>query len=198
MATSSRPSRTKMARNLTPLCAYTLGMQIAIVGLGSILMGDDGVGPYCLQILEGSFEFPPEVQLLELGTPGPEFGHILLDWDRLVVIDAVKAQGDAGEIRLYDRQEILASPVAQRLSPHDPSLKDALLTADFVGEGPSEVVLIGVVPARIEMGTELSAEVAAVVPRVCDQVIKILAGWEIHPAAKKDGSADVWWSRPSA
>ncbi len=172
-------------------------MQIAIVGLGSILMGDDGVGPYCLQVLEGSYDFPEGVQLLELGTPGPEFGHILLDWDKLIVLDAVKAQGEPGEIRVYDRGEILAKPAAQRMSPHDPSLKDALLTADFVGEGPNDVRLVGVIPARVEMGTELSPEVQETVPDVCAKVGEILAEWGVQPAPKEEASADVWWSRKS-
>lgn len=170
-------------------------MQIAIVGLGSILMGDDGVGPYCLKVLEGTYEFPPEIQLLELGTPGPEFGHVLLDWDRLIVLDAVKASGEPGELRLYDRQGILSRPAPQRMSPHDPSLRDALLTADFVGQGPAEVILVGVIPSRVEMGTELSPEVKSAVPQVEAKIIEILAEWGFHPRRKDRASADVWWSR---
>ena len=170
-------------------------MRIGIVGLGSILMGDDGVGPYCLKVLEGSFEFPEEVQLLELGTPGPEFGHILLDWDRLIVLDSVKDTGESGEVRTYDREQILSKPSPQRMSPHDPSLRDALLTADFVGQGPSEVILIGVVPQRVEMGTELSPVVAEAVPQVVRRVLETLSEWEIHPGESTTREPDVWWSR---
>jgi hydrogenase maturation protease len=170
-------------------------MQIAIVGLGSILMGDDGVGPYCLEVLKGAFDFPENVHLVELGTPGPEFGHILLDWDRLIVIDAVKAKGDPGELRLYDRQEILSQPAPQRMSPHDPSLRDALLTADFVGEGPQEVTLVGVIPAKVEMGTELSPKVKEAVPQVGEKILEILQEWGIQATEKEEGSKDIWWSR---
>jgi hydrogenase maturation protease len=170
-------------------------MQIAIVGLGSILMGDDGVGPYTLKVLEGRYEFPVEVHVLELGTPGPEFGHILLDWGRLIVIDAVKAEGEPGEVKLYDRDQILSRPAAQRMSPHDPSLRDALLTADFVGEGPQEVVLVGVIPARVEMGTELSPEVRAALPKVERTVLEILAGWGVEPTRRHEDETNVWWSR---
>lgn len=172
-------------------------MQIAIVGLGSILMGDDGVGPYCLQVLDGRYEFPHRVQLLELGTPGPEFGHILLDWDKLIVLDAVKAAGQPGEILLFTRDQILSKSARQRMSPHDPSLRDALLTADFVGQGPQEVVLVGVIPAKVEMGTELSPEVSAAVPAVCAKVLETLAGWGIRATSRDGGTTDVWWSRPS-
>jgi hydrogenase maturation protease len=172
-------------------------MQIAIVGLGSILMGDDGVGPYALKVLEGRYEFPEGVTLVELGTPGPEFGHILLDWDRLIVIDSVKASGKAGEVKLYDRDKILSVPTSQRMSPHDPSLRDALLTADFVGEGPQEVMLVGVIPAKVEMGTELSPEVSAALPEVEARVLEILNGWEVEPSRRAGDATDVWWSRAS-
>ena len=173
-------------------------MQIAIVGLGSILMGDDGVGPYALKVLEGRWEFPEEVNIVEMGTPGPEFGHVLLEWDRLIVIDSVKAKDEPGEIKLYDRDQILSLPAPQRMSPHDPSLRDALLTSDFVGEGPKEVVLIGVVPAKVEMGTELSPEVAAALPEVEKQVMGVLATWDIEPPLRDEDATDVWWSRSGA
>lgn len=173
-------------------------MKIAIVGLGSILMGDDGAGPYCLELLQGAYEFPPEVELVELGTPGPEFGHILLDWNKLIVLDSVEAAGDPGEVRVYNRTEILSRSSPQRLSPHDPSLRDALLTADFVGEGPEEVVLIGVIPAKVEMGTELSPAVQAAVPQVENQVMEVLASWDITPEPRDQTATDIWWSRADA
>ena len=173
-------------------------MQIAIVGLGSILMGDDGVGPYCLEVLKGTYEFPENVHLVELGTPGPEFGHILLDWNRLIVIDSVEANGEPGEVRVYDKEQILSKPAAQRMSPHDPSLRDALLTADFVGEGPSEVVLVGVIPAKVEMGTELSPVVREALPAVEAAVIETLAGWQVTPEPRQDAATNIWWSRSGA
>ena len=158
-------------------------------------MGDDGVGPYALEVLEGRYEFPDGVSLVELGTPGPEFGHILLDWDRLIVIDSVKAKGEPGQVKLYDRETILSVATSQRMSPHDPSLRDALLTADFVGQGPREVVLVGVVPARVEMGTELSPEVQAALSEVESRILEILARWDIEPTRRLTDATDVWWSR---
>ena len=161
-------------------------------------MGDDGVGPYCLEVLKGAYSFPPEVELVELGTPGPEFGHILLDWNKLIVIDSVEAEGQPGDVKIYDRQEILAKPPPQRMSPHDPSLRDALLTADFVGEGPEEVVLIGVVPTKIEMGTELSEAVISTLPQVESKVVELLSGWGVAPERLAESSTDIWWTRSDA
>lgn len=158
-------------------------------------MGDDGVGPYFVEIFQGAYEIPPELVVVELGTPGPEFSHYLLDWDKLIVIDSVKTKGKPGEVRLYQRDEILAKIPPQRMSPHDPSLRDALLTADFVGGGPQDVLLVGVIPAKIEMGTELSPEVKAALPQVDTAVLEQLASWGITPRRTSPGSSKVWWER---
>jgi len=158
-------------------------------------MGDDGVGPYFLEVFQGAYEIPPELVVAELGTPGPEFSHYLLDWDGLIVIDSVETQGEPGEVRLYRRDEILSKPSPQRMSPHDPSLRDALLTAEFVGGGPTDVLLVGVIPARVEMGTELSPEVKAALPQVETAVLEKLATWGITLCRTSSEPSKVWWER---
>lgn len=169
-----------------------------MIGLGSVLMGDDAAGPYFVNVFEASYDFPPELEVLDLGTPGPEFSHYLLDWQRLIVVDTIKAKGSPGEIRTYRREEILEHLPAQRMSPHDPSLKDALLTADFVGGGPEDVVLVGVIPERVEMGTELTETVAAAMPAIEKEVLTELARWGIVPEKRSQATHDVWWTRQGA
>lgn len=159
-------------------------------------MGDDGVGPYAVTALEAAWEFPPEVKVLELGTPGPEFGHYLLDFEAAIVIDSVKAKGDPGEVRLYRRDEILAAPRTDRLSPHDPSLRDGLLTADLAGGELKEVLLVGIIPATVEMGTELSPEVRAALPKVEEEVLRELERYGISPNRRDtEESPAIWWEK---
>lgn len=169
---------------------------LAVIGLGSVLMGDDGAGPYFVNRFEAQYSFPESLAVLDLGTPGPEFSHYLLDWEKLIVVDTVNADGEPGDIRLYRRSEIVEHGPAQRMTPHDPSLKDALLTADFVGGGPDDVLLIGVIPQKVEMGTELTPPVRTALATIENIVLDELARWEIHPKRRqKKVSADVWWSR---
>lgn len=56
-------------------------MRAAIVGVGSVLMGDDAAGPYLVRLLEARYELPPEVTLLDAGTPGPGFEDLLRGYD---------------------------------------------------------------------------------------------------------------------
>lgn len=169
-----------------------------MIGLGSVLMGDDAAGPYFVNMFDASYELPPELAVLDLGTPGPEFSHYLLDWQRLIVVDTIKAAGSPGEVRTYRRGEILEHLPAQRMSPHDPSLKDALLTADFVGGGPEEVLLVGVIPEKVEMGTELTETVAAAMPAIEKEVLAELARWGIEPQTRANANPAVWWTRQGA
>ncbi|MGB5658250.1 MAG: hydrogenase maturation protease, partial [Thermoanaerobaculia bacterium] len=76
-------------------------MQVGIIALGSIIMGDDAFGAYVLQFLKANYIFPSEIELLDLGTPGPEFVNYMARFDAVIVLDAVKAKGDPGEVHLY-------------------------------------------------------------------------------------------------
>jgi hydrogenase maturation protease len=136
------------------------------------------------------------VALLDLGTPGPEFVDYLIEIDTALVIDAVDAEGDAGAIKLYDRSEILSVAIGERLSPHDPSLREALLTAELAGRGPSAVVLVGVVPESTRLGTELSAAVRAAVPEIEDEVLRQLSELGIEGRRREvRGDPDIWWEQ---
>jgi hydrogenase maturation protease len=137
-------------------------MDVAVLGLGNVLMGDDAAGPHVLRLLSSRLELLPGVELLDLGTPGPELAHIVEGKDALIVVDTVRYQdGAPGDLRLLRRDEILRGNAPQRLSPHDPSLRGALLAADFIGRAPRDVLLVGIVPGRTELGLGLSAPVAA-------------------------------------
>jgi hydrogenase maturation protease len=170
-------------------------MQIGIIALGSIIMGDDAFGAYVLQYLRANYDFPSEIELLDLGTPGPEFVNYLARFDAVIVLDAVKAKGDPGEVRLYRQQDIAKIPPTLRLSPHDPSLRDALLAGDFIGEAPNDVLLVGVIPSEVELQTALSEPVLNSIPEVEEAVISELRRLGFEPEKlSQPGEPDIWWA----
>src|ERR1700760_3509955 len=92
----------------------------AILGMSSVPMGDDAAGPHVLRRLEAEYELPPEVEILNLSTPGSELSYIIEGLDALIVIDTIEAPGDPGELHTLRREEILAGSGAPgRLSPHN-------------------------------------------------------------------------------
>jgi hydrogenase maturation protease len=89
-------------------------------------MGDDGIGPFVLKILESRYEFPSNVVLHDLGTPGLGIASFFSDYDAVILIDAVSAKGQPGELRQYRKEQLVRVPIPQRVSPHDPALVEAL------------------------------------------------------------------------
>lgn len=171
---------------------------IRVLGLGNVLMSDDGFGPYVARVLEAFYEFPHDVEVIDAGTPGLDLTPYLLDTEAVIFIDTVASSGAPGEIRVYDRAEILKHPPQARTGPHDPALKEALLTVDAAGAGPKIVRLIGIIPQRITTGVTLSPAVSAAVTTGARMVIDELDRMGVpaipRPVPRRP---DVWWSEPS-
>jgi len=166
------------------------------MGVGNVLTGDDGLGPYVLELLEAGYDFPEGVQLLEVGTPGIDLTMFLEPLDALVVVDAVKAQAPPGTLKTYRKPELLKSALPIVMSPHEPTLREALMRLELVGNGPKDVLLVGAVPAHLTLGESLSAEVKAMVPAIVRVVLEELARLGAPAVEKKHPRRPAfWWER---
>jgi hydrogenase maturation protease len=167
---------------------------VVVLGLGNVLMGDDAFGPHVIKVLEARYDFPAEVELLDGGTPGHELSTLLEGREALIVVDAVRAAGAAGELRLYDGADVAMCPPPLSVSPHEPGLKEALLKADFAGRGPREVLLVGTIPGRIDTGGGLSDAVRRAVPEAVLEVLAALSRLGYRASEKEEpGTPDLWW-----
>src|SRR5262249_16248616 len=129
---------------------------IRVLGLGNVLMSDDGLGPFVVRVLEATYECPAGVEFLDAGTPGLDLTPYLLGADAVIFVDTVSASGAPGEIRVYDRDAILKVPPQARTGGHDPALKEALLTVAAAGGGPARVTRGGAIPGRGAAGGRVS------------------------------------------
>jgi hydrogenase maturation protease len=168
--------------------------RVAVIGLGNVLMGDDAFGPWVVQTLLAAYEFPEDVAVQDLGTPGLDLMPYVTDLEALVLVDTVRADATPGTLRLYRRNDILEHPPQTRLSPHDPGVKEALLTAEFAGRGPGEVLLVGAVPESTAMGVRLSPALRETVPTAAAEVLKEIERLgrraELRSAPRPP---DIWW-----
>jgi hydrogenase maturation protease len=169
---------------------------ISVLGLGNVLMGDDGFGPAAIHALEADYSVGDDVEVFDLGTPGLDLMPWLADVDRVVIVDTVKSDLPPGTMRIYDKRDVLRHPPSVRVGPHDPCVKDALLTLEFAGRAPRELTLIGVVPARTGLAATLSPEVGAAVQPVVSEVVRILecAGAAVTRRTKPVVGVP-WWNR---
>ncbi len=172
---------------------------IRVLGLGNVLMGDDGFGPSVIDALERGWELPPEVELVDVGTPGLNLTPFLTGAPRIVLVDLVKHGGAPGAVRAFAHQEVLSAPPPQRVSPHDPGLREALLALDFAGEGPLDFRLVGAQPERVATGPGLTPRLAGAVGEAVEAVVAILAGWGARPCRRATPLPGApWWAPPAA
>lgn len=172
--------------------------RVGVLGIGNVLMGDDALGAHVVKRLEAGWNFPPGVSLVEAGTPGAGLTTHLEGLDAVVVVDTVKIRGEPGEIRVLDKPALLARRPLLPMSPHEPGLREALFAMEFEGTAPPDVRLVGVVPARIEMGLGLSPPVGAAVAGAVAEVLRQLASLGVEPRPRVPAARpDLWWEAPA-
>ena len=146
--------------------------RILIMGVGNVLMGDEGVGVHAVRRLEQR-AWPGGVALLDGGTGG---FHLLSHFggcDVLVLIDATLDGGPPGKVSVIEPR--YASDFPRALSAHDIGLKDLVDSAAILGCLP-RVLLVTVSVASLQpMQMTLSPEVEASVPRVVAAVERLIA-----------------------
>jgi hydrogenase maturation protease len=148
---------------------------ISVFGLGNVLMGDDGLGPVAVRTFEAEYIVPPDVQVIDLGTPGLDLLPWLADVDRVILVDTVKTELPPGSVRLYEKADLLRYPPTARVGPHDPGVKEALHALEFAGRAPREVALIGVVPESTAMCLHLTPTIQAAVRSAVVAIANTLA-----------------------
>ena len=165
-----------------------------VLGLGNILLRDEGIGVRAVELLTERYEFPPEVELLDGGTLGLNLLPYVEDADRLLIIDAVDVDGEPGTVVCLEGEEIPAS-LSVKISPHQVGLADLLAAARLRGHCPGEMMLVGVQPSVVDVGLELSPPVEAQVASLVDAALSQLSRWGIEWTTKllanKEGD-DRW------
>ncbi len=157
-------------------------------------MRDEGIGVRAVKLLAERYEFPPEVQLLDGGTLGLSLLPYVEETDRLLVIDAVHVDGEAGMIVRLEGEEVPAC-LSVKISPHQMGLADLLAAARLRGCYPGELVLVGVQPGVVDTGLELSPPVAAQLASLVDAALSQLSRWGIEWTRKllPDKEGDDRW-----
>lgn len=161
-------------------------MKTLVLGLGNVLLSDEGVGVHVVHLLRERYDFPQEVEILDGGTLGLDLLPYVEDADRLLIVDAVQMDTPPGTVARLVGDEIPAV-LSLKYSPHQMGLSDLLAAARLRGHLPAEVVLWGVQPASLEVGLELSPAVAAQMESLVQNVLAELQRWGVVPQPKAPG-----------
>lgn len=131
---------------------------VLVLGLGNVLLGDDGVGPAAIARLERDYRIPPAVRLVEGGTLGLLLLDEIAEAQHVILVDAVATDAPPGTAVRLDGAEVF-SAVRDRLSVHQVGVADLLNAARLIGRYPASVVLLGLVPGAIGLGLERTSAV---------------------------------------
>lgn len=143
---------------------------LLVLGLGNVLLEDDGVGGAAISLLLDRFKAPRGVRVLDGGTLGLSLLPYLEAADTVILVDAVNADAAPGTLVRLDGDDVMPA-VVTRLSPHQVGVADLLDGARWLGRYPERVVLLGLVPAAIELGVGLSPLAHASLPALVDRIV---------------------------
>lgn len=167
---------------------------IAVIGLGSVLLTDDGFGPNVIELLRASWDVPDTVALVDGGTPGLALAGYLHGRETVILVDSVDATGAPGDMRWYRGDELRTLPMKPRVNPHDPAVQEALWIAELAGNGPQDVHLLGVVPANTEPGTTLSDAVHRAVEPAAEAIVEQLGRHGVTLTRRtRPRASEAWW-----
>lgn len=144
---------------------------LLILGLGNVLLEDDGVGGAAVSLLLDRFAPPADVRVFDGGTLGLSLLPYLQNAEAVILVDAVRAEGAAGTLVRLDGDDV-APAVATRLSPHQVGVADLLDGARWLGRYPARVVLVGLVPSSMELSVGLSPLVRASLPELVELIVE--------------------------
>ena len=145
---------------------------VLVLGIGNILLRDEGFGPYVIRALE-NVELPEYVELLDGGTAGADLLDFVCDRRKVIVIDAIECDFDPGTVVRLDLDD-LETMSTRGVSLHELGISQTLMMARQLCCEPEEVVIIGTQPKELRCGLGLSPEMASAIPTVLEAVLNEL------------------------
>lgn len=147
-------------------------IETAVLGVGNLLLSDEGVGVHVVKTLM-EMPLPPGVEVIDGGVSGLGLLGAFTETDRLIVIDAVRTGEAPGSIYRFGIEDLTKSPGRYRMSIHEAGIVDVVGLSKLLGRIP-KTTIIGVEPKSLEMGMDLSPEIHARIPRIIELVFEEL------------------------
>lgn len=174
-------------------------MDVRIIGVGNVLMGDEGWGPYVVKMLAATYDLPADVTLVDAGTPGLDIVPCLADADAAILIGAIRSSDPPGTVKICDKGALMTPVPHAGVAPRDSAVSQTLTSLDRSGHAPRDVRLIGLVPQWIATCPHLSDEARRAVPVAVEQVAKQLEQLGLRPQRKPSPHVpSIWWEESAA
>ena len=152
--------------------------KISVIGLGNILLRDEGVGVHAVRALQRGFTFPDPVELLDGGTMGLDLLPYIEGKEKVLFVDAVDLHEEPATIALME-DDAIPSFLRPAFSFHQVGLSDLLFASRFMGISPAKIALIGIQPEKIETGLALSETLERNFEKFLHTILEKLREWGV-------------------
>jgi hydrogenase maturation protease len=163
---------------------------VLILGIGNLLWADEGFGVRCVELLNQRYRFPAGVVLMDGGTQGIYLVQHVQRAGRLIVFDAIDYGLEPGTLKVVRDDEVPRFMGAKRMSLHQTGFQEVLAMAEFTGDYPRELLLVGVQPEQLDdFGGSLRESVRAQLEPALGVALAFLAERGIHPCVRDDDAS---------
>ncbi len=163
--------------------------RITVMGIGNPLVKDEGIGVRVVEALVDTYEFPPNVTVLDAGTMGMGILNLLRECDYLLVIDAVDGTGQpAGTIVRFSAEDLAPNQVMHSL--HDIRFVDVLEAAELAGIRPQSDFIGVQVKDMDGIAVGLTEELEDAIPGSVEAILAVLAERGVAASAKASPSGE--------
>jgi hydrogenase maturation protease len=153
--------------------------KIALLGLGNILLRDEGVGVHIVKSVEKKHTFSPPISIIDGGTSGTDLLPVFEENQKILIVDAVNFGKDPGYIELLRDDDILKQ-LTTKLTMHHIGLADVLSSVKLLEYEHEEICLVGIQPEIIDTGLELSELLQSKIDEFESVVLEILKNWGLQ------------------
>jgi hydrogenase maturation protease len=160
---------------------------ILVLGVGNVLLADDGVGPRLAHELQALYSGVDAVECVDGGTQGLALLAYFTGRDAVIILDAFSAGKKPGTVTVLEGPAVLGCGATRATTAHEGNAGELLATAHLLGDLPERLFLVGIEPERVQTELGLSDCVATALPvaftRACEIIELELARIEEQQVA---------------
>ena len=146
-----------------------------VIGLGNLLLSDEGIGIHLIRRLSIQQDKFPKVDFLDAGSAGMNLLHLIANRKKTIIIDCAKMGAKPGTMKRFTPDEIQSVKKLSHYSLHEADILQVINLSKELGECPQKIVFFGIEPESLELGQELSETLSAKIDSYAENICKELA-----------------------
>lgn len=158
---------------------------ITVLGIGNILLSDEGLGVVAVKKFSEEYEYPESVKVMDGGTLGIDLMYFLEGTEKLLVVDAVAGGKPPGTLYKIKNEEV-KKYFRNKVSMHELGFQEVMALMELRGFPIKEIVILGLEPKSLATSLELSPEVEERIPLLVEEIANQLRDWGVPVRRKKN------------